>query len=216
MNTFRRVRVKICGFTRAADVAAAVQAGADAIGLNCYPASPRFAALSALPALAAELPPFVTPVLLFVNAAADEVRRALEVVPDALLQFHGDETEADCRQYARPYLRAVRMAPDVSLLNCERSYASAAALLADAPVAGFGGGGQRFDWSRIPPPAARRKPLVLAGGLDESNVAEAVRAVQPYAVDVSSGVESGKGIKDPARIARFIAAVRGAEQSSNQ
>ena len=213
MNIARRVRVKICGLTRAADVAVSVAAGADAIGLNCYAGSPRHVPRDALRGLAAEIAPFVTPVLLFVNAEPDEVRRALDAVPDALLQFHGDESEADCAQFGRPYLRAVRMAPQVSLLDCERTYASASALLADAPAAGFGGSGQRFDWSRIPPPPLRRKPLVLAGGLDDGNVAEAIRAVQPYAVDVSSGVEQAKGIKDPARIARFIAAVRGAEHT---
>lgn len=210
-----RIRVKICGLTRVADVAATVQAGADAIGFNCYPMSPRHVTVDALRALSAELPPFVTPVLLFVNAAPDEVARALDVVPDALLQFHGDESEADCARYGRPYLRAVRMSPEVSLIDSERSFGSARALLADAPAAGYGGSGQRFDWSRIPPPSARRKPLILAGGLDEFNVAEAIRIVQPYAVDVSSGVEQARGIKDPARIARFIAAVRGAEHTES-
>ncbi len=208
-----RVRVKICGATRAEDVIAAAEAGADAVGFVCYPGSPRWVPPAQLAALASCLPPFVTPVLLFVNAAPESVRAAIAAVPQALLQFHGDETEAECCSYQRPYLRALRMAPEVALLDCERSFRSAVALLADAPAAGYGGGGQRFDWSRLPPPSARAKPLVLAGGLDAGNVAEAIRLVQPYAVDVSSGVESAKGIKDAARIARFIAAVRGAEHT---
>ena len=208
-----RVRIKICGLTRAEDVVVAAAAGADALGFNCYPGSPRYVPAEALPALAAHTPAFVTPVLLFVNAPADVVRAAIDAVPHALLQFHGDESEADCRQYGRPYLRAIRMSDEVRLLDCERSYASALALLADAPAAGYGGGGRAFDWSRIPPPGERSKPLVLAGGLDAGNVGAAIAQVRPVAVDVSSGVEVAKGIKDPARIRAFIAAVRAAEQT---
>lgn len=213
-----RVRIKICGLTREADVAAAVAAGADAVGFVCYAASPRYVARERLAALAAGLPPFVTPVLLFVNAAEVEVRAALAAVPQALLQFHGDETEAECGRYGRPYLRALRMGEGADLLDCETRFASAAGLLADAPAAGYGGGGRRFDWSRIPPARRRGKPLVLAGGLDSDNVGAAIAQVEPYAVDVSSGVEvaqvaqEAKGIKDAARIAAFVAAVRAAER----
>lgn len=208
-----RVRIKICGLTRAEDVAVAADAGADALGFNCYPGSPRYVPAEELSALAAHTPAFVTPVLLFVNAPTDVVRAALHAVPHALLQFHGDESEADCSQYGRPYLRAIRMSDEVRLLDCERSFASSLALLADAPAAGYGGGGRAFDWSRIPPAGERSKPLVLAGGLDAGNVGSAIAQVRPVAVDVSSGVEVAKGIKDPARIRAFIAAVRAAEQT---
>jgi len=207
-----RIRIKICGVTRGQDVRDAAQAGADAIGFNCYAGSPRYVPLDALPALAAELPAFVTPVLLFGNAREGDVRAAIERVPHALLQFHGDESEAECRQYGRPYLRAVRMDERTRLIDFEHSFPSALALLADAPAAGFGGSGQTFDWSRIPPPAARSMPLVLAGGLSAANVGAAIAQVRPAAVDVSSGVEAAKGIKDPARIRDFIAAVRAAER----
>jgi phosphoribosylanthranilate isomerase len=205
-----RVRIKICGLTRAADVAAAVAAGADAIGFVCYPRSPRFVELDVLTNLARAVPVFVTPVLLFVDASEQEVGRALERVPHAVLQFHGAETEADCARYGRPYLRAVGMAEGVRLLDCERRFGSASALLADTPSAGHGGSGQVFDWGCLPAASERSKPLILAGGLDEFNVAQAIRTARPYAVDVSSGVEREKGIKDPARIERFIAAVRAA------
>ncbi len=205
-----RVRIKICGLTRAADVAAAVRFGADAIGFNCYPRSPRCVDLDSLASLASALPVFVTPVLLFVDALDHEVRRALDRVPHAVLQFHGAEIEADCARYGRPYLRAVGMAEGVRLLDCERRFESASALLADTPSAGHGGSGQVFDWGRLPAVSERSKPLILAGGLDEFNVAHAIRTVRPYAVDVSSGVEREKGVKDPARIERFIAAVRAA------
>jgi phosphoribosylanthranilate isomerase len=207
-----RVRIKICGLTRAEDVVAAAEAGADAVGFVCFPGSPRYVPAEALAALAATAPVFTTPVLLFVNATSEAVRAATEAVPHALLQFHGDETEADCVQYGRRYLRAVRMSDEVRLLDCERSFASALALLADAPAAGYGGGGKAFDWTRIPPPRERSKPLVLAGGLDPANVGAAIAQVRPAAVDVSSGVEAAKGIKDPALIRAFVAAVRAAEQ----
>jgi len=208
-----RIRVKICGVTRGQDVLAAAEAGADAIGFNCYAGSARHVPIDALAALAAQVPAFVTPVLLFVNAREADVRAAIDRVPHALLQFHGDEGEAECRRYGRPYLRAVRMDEKTRLLDCERSFPSALALLADAPAAGFGGGGQTFDWSLVPPPAERRMPLVLAGGLNAANVGAAIALLRPAAVDVSSGVEAAKGIKEPARIRAFIAAVRAAERT---
>ena len=190
-------------------MAAAVEAGVDALGLNLYPKSTRHVSLDRAVELARELPPFVTPVLLFVNAGAAEVRHACAALPQALLQFHGDETRADCEAAQRPYLRAVRMAPGVDLLDWARRFESAAALLLDAHVDGYGGGGKRFDWSLIPPDV--RSPLVLSGGLSPASVIDGVLAVRPYAVDVSSGVESAKGIKDAALMRRFCEAVREAD-----
>ena len=204
-----RTRIKICGLTRETDVAAAVHAGADAVGFVLYPKSPRHVSLQRAVELAHALPPFVTPVLLFVNASGQEVATACEALPQALLQFHGDETPADCDAAARPYLRAVRMAPGVDLLDWQRNFPKAAALLLDAFVEGYGGGGRSFDWSSVPPDA--RTPLVLSGGLSPANAIDGVLAVRPYAVDVSSGVESAKGIKDAALMRRFCEAVRDAD-----
>jgi phosphoribosylanthranilate isomerase len=182
------------------------------VGFVCYERSPRFVEPSRLRELARSLPPFVMPVLLFVNAAADHVHACLAEVPQALLQFQGDETRADCERFGQPYMRAVRMGEGVDLLDCERLFSSAQALLADAPAAGFGGGGRTFDWDRLPPPERRAMPLVLAGGLNESNVIEAISRVRPFAVDVSSGVESAPGIKSADRLRRFCAAVFAADQ----
>jgi phosphoribosylanthranilate isomerase len=204
-----RTRIKICGLTREADVVAAVQAGADALGFNLYAKSPRHVTLQRACELARSLPPFVTPVLLFVNASAADVRAACEALPHALLQFHGDESPADCEKPGRPYLRAVRMAPGVNLLDWALRFPQAAALLLDAHVEGYGGGGKRFDWSLIPP--AVRTPLVLSGGLSPANVIDGVLAVRPFAVDVSSGVEQSKGIKDAMLMRRFCEAVREAD-----
>jgi phosphoribosylanthranilate isomerase len=204
-----RTRIKICGLTREADVAAAVDAGADAIGFVLYAKSPRHVSLDRAVQLARALPPFVTPVLLFVNATITSVDAACKALPQALLQFHGDETAADCDAAMRAYLRAVRMAPGVDLLDFAQRFPIAAALLLDADVEGYGGGGKRFDWSLIP--AAVPRPLVLSGGLSPANVIDGVLAVRPYAVDVSSGVESEKGIKDAALIRRFCEAVREAD-----
>ena len=188
-----RTRIKICGLTREADVATACAAGADAVGFVCYPNSPRHVAPQRLRALARELGPFTVPVLLFVNAAPDLVQAARDAVPTAVLQFHGDEPEPECARYGAPYVRAVRMAEGVDLLDCERLFPSAAALLLDTPSVAYGGSGRAFDWSRIP--ARRSMRVILAGGLDSDNVMRAVQAVRPYAVDVSSGVEEAPGIK---------------------
>jgi phosphoribosylanthranilate isomerase len=204
-----RTRIKLCGFTREADVDAAVAAGADALGFNLYAKSARYVPLARALELARALPPFVTPVLLFVNATRAEVCAAAEAVPHALLQFHGDESRADCEAPGRPYLRAVRMAPGVDLLDCAAQFPTAAALLLDAHVEGYGGGGKVFDWSLLPTAVA--SPLVLSGGLNPANVIDGVLAVRPYAVDVSSGVESAKGIKDAAMMRRFCEAVREAD-----
>ena len=205
-----RTRIKICGLTREADVATACAAGADAVGFVCYPNSPRHVAPQRLRALARELGPFTVPVLLFVNAAPGFVQAARDAVPTAVLQFHGDEQEAECARYGAPYVRAVRMAEGVDLLDCERLFPSAAALLLDTPSEAYGGSGRAFDWSRIP--ARRSVRVILAGGLTSDNVARAVQAVRPYAVDVSTGVEEAPGIKSATRIRQFVDAVRRADQ----
>jgi phosphoribosylanthranilate isomerase len=204
-----RTRIKVCGLTREADVAAAVEAGADAVGFVLYAKSARHVTLERAVQLAQALPPFVTPVLLFVNATLTQIDAACKALPQALLQFHGDETPADCDAAYRPYLRAVRMAAGVDLLDWVHRFPKAAALLLDADVEGYGGSGKRFDWSLIPPDA--KTPLVLSGGLNPANVIDGVLAVRPHAVDVSSGVESEKGIKDAALIRRFCEAVREAD-----
>ncbi len=204
-----RTRIKICGLTRAQDVDAAVAAGADALGFVFYPASPRYVSIEQAAALMARVPPFVTIVALFVNADPAWVREALARLPIQLLQFHGDETEADCLQYGRPYIRAARMRAGVDLVEYAASFPSARGLLLDAFVEGYGGGGKVFDWSLIPPGFDR--PLILSGGLSADNVIDAVRRVRPWAVDVSSGVEAEKGIKDAEAIARFTSGVRDAD-----
>lgn len=204
-----RTRIKICGLTREVDVDDAVDAGADAIGLVLYPKSPRAVTIERAQALASRLPPFVTPVLLFVNAAADEVRDATLRIPQALLQFHGDETAEDCRAAGRPYLRAARMAEGFDLLDFAGRFPEARALLLDAHVDGFGGGGKVFDWSIVPHDVPL--PVVLSGGLNPANVIDGITRVRPWAVDVSSGVESAKGIKDAALMRRFCQAVRQAD-----
>ena len=207
--TPHRTRIKICGLTREADLDAAVEAGADAIGFVLYPPSPRAVDARRAGVLARRLPPFVTPVLLFVNASPTELDAGLQAVPQAGLQFHGDETPAQCRAPARPYLRAVRMAPDVDLLDCSRQYEDAQALLLDAHVEGYGGGGKVFDWSLVLPGVACR--LVLSGGLNPANVTDGIARVRPWAVDVSSGVEAAKGVKDAGLMRRFCEAVRAAD-----
>lgn len=204
-----RTRIKICGITTVADGVAAAAAGADAIGLVFYPKSPRYVHAERAAAIAAALPPFVTVVGLFVNAAPEFVRETLAQVPIGLLQFHGDEDETSCRQYERPFIKAARMRPELDLLQYAASFPSAQAILLDAFVDGYGGGGHAFDWNLIPRGLSR--PIVLSGGLTVDNVTEAVRRVRPAAVDVSSGVEIAKGVKDHAKIAAFIAGVRNAD-----
>jgi phosphoribosylanthranilate isomerase len=208
-----RTRIKICGLTREADVAAAVDAGADAIGFVMYANSPRHVSAARAAELARMLPPFVTPVCLFVNATPGEIAAALAAVPQAVLQFHGDETAGACEAPARPYLRAVQMSPGVDLLDFAHRFSSAQALLLDAAVDGWGGGGKVFDWSLIPAdllPDARSR-LVLSGGLNPANVIDGVLHARPFAVDVSSGVESSKGVKDAMLVRRFCEAVREAD-----
>lgn len=205
----QRTRIKICGLTREADVDAAVEAGADAVGFVLYERSPRHVPVERAAELARRLPPFVTPVTLFVNATAAQVAAAVAAIPNLLLQFHGDEAPADCDAAGRPYLRAARMAGDFDLLDFAAQYPRAQGLLLDAHVEGYGGGGKVFDWSLIPRNV--RSPVVLSGGLHAGNVIEGILQVRPWAVDVSSGVERGKGIKDAAEIRRFCDAVREAD-----
>jgi phosphoribosylanthranilate isomerase len=204
-----RTRIKICGITRGEDLRAAVNAGADAIGLVFYPPSPRCLSLERACQLAADVPPFVSTVALFVNPEDAEVRQVLERVRPSMLQFHGEESPQFCAQFGVPYLKACRMGPGVDLLEYLRPFAGAAGWLLDSHVAEYGGVGESFDWSLVP--AERSHPIVLSGGLRSENVREAVRRVRPWAVDVSSGVESAKGIKDAAKIAAFVAEVRNAD-----
>jgi len=204
-----RTRIKICGLTREADVLEAVEAGSDAIGLVFYERSPRHVTLARAAELAKLLPPFVTPVGLFVNASKEQVAEAVAAIPHLLLQFHGDETPEQCRHSGRPYLRAARMTADFDLLNCAHQFHDAAGLLLDAHVEGYGGGGKVFDWSLIP--ANVHSPVVLSGGLHAQNVLTGVLQVRPWAVDVSSGVEAGKGLKDAQLMRQFCAAVREAD-----
>ena len=204
-----RTRIKICGITRAEDAQAAAGAGADAIGLVFYAPSPRFLTHQRAQEVRNSLPPFVTTVGLFVNPSAGEVRAVLEQVRPAMLQFHGEETPGFCDQFGVPYVKACRVRPGVDLLKYLSPFSGAAGWLLDSHVEEYGGVGESFDWSLVP--AARNRPLILSGGLTRGNVREAIRRARPWAVDVSSGVESSKGIKDAARIAAFIAEVRNAD-----
>lgn len=198
-----RTRVKICGITRLEDALAAISAGADALGFVFYARSPRAVSVAQVQDITAALPPFVSKVGLFVNAGADEVRQVIAATGLDCLQFHGDEPADYCAQFNLPYYKAIRVKPGVNLIQCELDFASASALLLDTySEKAVGGTGEAFDWSLIP--AQMQKPLILAGGLNPENVAEAVRRVQPYALDVSGGVEAQKGIKSPQKIAAFM------------
>ncbi len=206
-----KTRIKICGLTREEDVDAAVAAGADALGFVFYPPSPRYVAPQRAAELARRIPPFVDIVGLFVNESPAAVHAACMALPISLLQFHGNEDAAYCRQFTRPYLRAARVRQGLDLVEFARTFPDARGLLLDAFVEGYGGGGHVFDWTLIPPDLPGF--LVLSGGLTATNVGEAMRRVRPVAVDVSSGVEMGKGIKDHSKIAAFVAAVRKADES---
>lgn len=218
----QRTRIKICGLTRPEDVRSVVAAGADALGFVFYPPSPRFVAADVAASLLAEIPPFVSSVGLFVNIAEAELQAIVAKAPVQLLQFHGDETPDQCASLAasvnRSFIRAFRVKPDTSaqdLLECERSYRKASplfcGLLLDTYVEGFGGSGKVFDWSLIPKELAPR--VVLSGGLSVQNATGAVSRVRPFAVDISSGVELAKGVKDEVKVRAFIDAVR---QADNQ
>ncbi|NJD33882.1 MAG: phosphoribosylanthranilate isomerase [Betaproteobacteria bacterium] len=207
-----RTRIKICGITREEDLTAAVTAGADALGFVFYPPSPRYVAPRRAAELLARVPAFVTRVGLFVNEPAEAVRAVLAQTALDLLQFHGDEDAAYCASFGKPWIKAARVKAGFDLLEYASAFADApgvCGLLLDAHVEGYGGGGQTFDWSLIP----RNLPLpvILSGGLHPGNVAGAVRAVRPWAVDVSSGVEAARGIKDVQRITEFVAGVRDAD-----
>ena len=211
-----RTRIKICGITREEDLAAAVAAGADALGFVFYAPSPRCVTPERAAQLVAHVPAFVTRVGLFVNEQAETVRAVLGRVPLDLLQFHGDEDAAYCAQFDRPWIKAARMKPGFDLLEYASAFAKAsgvAGLLLDADVEGYGGGGKTFDWTLIP----RNLPLpvILSGGLHPGNIVEAVGVVRPWAVDVSSGVEAARGIKDAQKITDFIAGVRIADAGSS-
>lgn len=208
-----RTRVKICGITRPEDAVAAAAAGADAIGLVFYSPSPRAVTIEQAQEICAALPPFVTRVGLFVNADRATISATLAGVPIDLIQFHGDEIAADCEIFGRPYIKVARVQPDFDFdLDLFTSrYPGACGILADTYQADIQGGtGAVFDWSLIPD--RRAKPLILAGGLTPDNVADAVRRVRPFGVDVSGGVESSKGTKDAARIAAFIREVNNVER----
>jgi phosphoribosylanthranilate isomerase len=201
-----RTRVKICGITRIEDGLAAVAAGADAIGLVFYAKSPRSVNVAQAKSIVTALPPFVTTVGLFVDAPVAEIEAVLAEAPLDLLQFHGHETPDYCRGFDRPYIKAVRMADGVDLKAVSAEYHEARGLLLDSYQKGVPGGtGHAFDWARIP--AGLDKPVILAGGLKPENVTDAVHRVHPYAVDVSSGVEADKGIKDADRIIAFMRGV---------
>ncbi|MEO6279579.1 phosphoribosylanthranilate isomerase [Roseateles sp.] len=207
-------RIKICGLTREADVEAAIAAGADAIGFVFYAKSLRAVTPERARVLARLLPPFVTPVGLFVNATDAELQAGFDALPNMLVQFHGDETLADCERVNRPYLRAAAVAPGFDLVDFSSRFSSAQAILLDAPVDGYGGGGKVFDWSLIPPSVSSR--LVLSGGLNAANVGDGIRQVRPWAVDVSSGVEVSKGIKSADLIHEFCRAVKRADAELSQ
>lgn len=206
----RRTRAKICGITRIEDALAATAAGADAIGLVFYEKSPRAVTVEQAAGICAALPPFVTTVGLFVNAEAAEVEAVMQQAPLDLLQFHGDESAGYCRGFSRPYIKAVRMAEGIDLHAVAATYGDARGLLVDSYQKGVPGGtGHAFDWARIP--AGLEMPVILAGGLTPQNVKEAVAQVHPYAVDVSSGVEREKGIKDVDKIIAFMRGVETAD-----
>ena len=200
--------MKICGITRPGDALAAAQAGADAIGLVFYPPSPRYLSLERAREIRDVLPPFVQTVALFMNADAAQVAQVIGRVHPAMLQFHGEEAPDFCAQFDLPFVKACRMKEGVSALEYLRPFSRAAAWLFDSHVPEYGGVGESFDWSLVP---ATDKPVILSGGLSRDKVAEAIRRVRPWGVDVSSGVESAKGIKDGAKIAAFIAEVRNAD-----
>jgi phosphoribosylanthranilate isomerase len=204
-----RTRVKICGITRTDDARAAAEAGADAIGLVFYPPSPRFLSTERAVEIRDALPPFLQTVALFVNPDAAQVAQVIGRVHPAMLQFHGDETPEFCAQFGLPFVKACRVRAGVDPLAYLERYARAAAWLLDSYVPEYGGVGESFDWSLAPGKPAR--PLILSGGLQPDNVARAIRAVRPWGVDVSSGVESAKGVKDAAKMAAFIAEVRHAD-----
>ncbi len=209
----KRTRVKICGITRVEDATSAVNAGADAIGLVFYAQSPRFVSIEQAQAIVAAMPPFISVVGLFVNAATGEIQSVLSKVRLDIIQFHGDETPQHCEQVCAqinlPFYKAIRVKPDTNLLQYATDFKAAKALLLDTySEQAYGGTGHVFDWNLIPKNLP--KPIILAGGLDANNVLDAIKQVRPYAVDVSGGVELTKGIKDAAKVAAFMQGVSNA------
>jgi phosphoribosylanthranilate isomerase len=212
----RRTRIKICGITREEDLAAAVCAGADALGFVFYAGSPRHVSPRRAAELLAGVPAFVSKVGLFVNETEQTVRSVLAQTPLDLLQFHGDEDAAYCCSFGKPWIKVARVKPGFDLLEYASEFARAvgvAGLLLDAHVEGYGGAGKTFDWSLIP--RSLPLPVILSGGLHPGNIAQAVSTVRPWAVDVSSGVEASRGIKDAQKITEFIAGVRNADAGSS-
>ncbi len=205
-----RTRIKICGITSASDAEMCAVLGADALGLNFYERSPRYLTVAAAVDVAAGASALVSLVALFVNPTPDLVRSVIERVRPSLLQFHGDESANFCEQFQFPYMKVCRMGDGVDLLEYMRPFGSAKAWLADAYSEKYGGAGKQFDWDRLP--AICPRPLILSGGLDPQNAAAAVTRVRPWALDVCSGVESAKGVKDPERVASFISEVRNADE----
>jgi|SRR5882672_9339007 len=221
-STSGRTRIKVCGITRVADAQAAVDAGVDAIGLVFWPGTPRVVTPAQARAIAAVLPAYVCIVGLFVDPQPQAVREALDAVPIDVLQFHGSEPAALCRAFGRRYVKAIPVKEGVDLLESVSPYDDAAGLLFDAFREGDlpGGTGRAFDWGRLTAEVRARlaRPLILSGGLDANNVANAIREVRPWAVDVSSGVEerdetgaTRRGLKDAARIRAFVQGVRNAD-----
>jgi len=203
VGIYLRVRVKICGITSVQDALIAVKHGADAIGLVFYAPSSRNVSIAQAQEIARQIPAFVSVVGLFVNAEASFVNKVISQVKINLLQFHGDETPEACSQFSLPFIKAIRVKPDTNLIQCAIDFSAAKALLLDTYTEGLmGGTGRVFDWDLIPKQMA--KPVILAGGLTADNVAQAIQKVQPYAVDVSGGVEMLKGIKDTDKIAAFM------------
>ncbi|HEX4855729.1 MAG TPA: phosphoribosylanthranilate isomerase [Limnobacter sp.] len=206
-----RTRIKLCGFQTEDTVRASTQAGADAVGFVFYPPSPRNIELDAAAHLARCLGAWQTPVALFVNPEADFVQSVIRSIPNVLLQFHGDEEPAFCESFQRPFMKAIRMRSGVNLLVESDRFRSAQALLVDSWSEAYGGTGHTFDWSLLPGPGELKQPLVLSGGLDDGNVAAAINGLNPYGVDVSSGIESSRGVKSIEKIEKFCKAVQKAD-----
>lgn len=209
-----RTRIKLCGFRSLETVQAACQAGADAIGFVFYPQSPRYIDPVYAKGLVQYLGAWQTPVALFVNPEPIQVHEVLRYIPHAVLQFHGEETPELCESFSRPYIKAIRMRLDIDLKEESKRYSCAQALLLDSWSHAYGGTGHTFDWSLLPKAGQLSQPLVLSGGLDVSNVAQAIAHFKPYGVDVSSGIESERGIKNSPKIFEFCKAVYMADAAS--
>lgn len=206
-----RTRIKICGLRSQEALQACIQAGADAVGFVLYPPSPRAVDVAQAAQLAKLLPPWVSPVVLLVNPQEDQVQEVIQHIPNALLQFHGDESPAFCGQFKRPFLKAIRMKADTQLSAEAERFAQAQGLLVDSWSEQYGGTGHTFDWRWLDGYGEDHPPLILSGGLEAGNVGEAVKQIQPYGVDVSSGVESQRGVKSLEKIAAFCQAVQAAD-----